>query len=185
MSRRIKQVIVQANYTLSERAQFLPGALKGPMETGAPLIGAIGDYLPTYTSLIIAQSARRAPRFFPPYRKMAAHAAMEEIGFQSVAERALALAAKPIRNAARTRSVTQTLSSSVQPVPMNLTTLDLRGWKSSAALSSSKLSDGRVVFTDGRDVARRNTDVQSSRLPGPGVTAGLDGDCGRKRADSR
>eukprot|EP00965_Chrysotila_dentata_P160516 5299824-Pleurochrysis_carterae.AAC.1 len=46
---------------------------------------------------------------------------------------------------------------STQPPASDLRSLDLVGWKRHSALSLFRLGDGRIVYTEWRDVARSRT----------------------------
>eukprot|EP00965_Chrysotila_dentata_P200365 6179940-Pleurochrysis_carterae.AAC.1 len=77
---------------------------------------------------------------------------IEMLGSAGAARAALSRAVKEAGRAHGVRAAVE-----VQPSPVDFTALGLEGWKSKGALSLFRQNDGRVLFTDGRDVARRTT----------------------------
>eukprot|EP00965_Chrysotila_dentata_P054951 1824207-Pleurochrysis_carterae.AAC.1 len=81
-----------------------------------------------------------------------------------------------VSRASRAQDARPVIPSSIQPTPVDFTSLNLERWKSKGALSLFKLKDGRVLFTEGRDVARRTSrdgpiDVQLLDRAGGSVTS--------------
>eukprot|EP00965_Chrysotila_dentata_P125442 4147564-Pleurochrysis_carterae.AAC.1 len=63
---------------------------------------------------------------------------------------ALAKVAGAVRAAKRAADIMTRSEKSIQPAPVDFTSLGLAGWKQHAALSLFKGTDGTVRFTDGR-----------------------------------
>eukprot|EP00965_Chrysotila_dentata_P031408 1047046-Pleurochrysis_carterae.AAC.1 len=83
---------------------------------------------------------------------------------------------RAVSRASRAQNARPVTPRSIQPTPVDFTSLNLEGWKSTGALSFFKLKDGRVLFTDGRDMARRTSldgpiDVQLLDRAGGSVTS--------------
>eukprot|EP00965_Chrysotila_dentata_P083907 2769229-Pleurochrysis_carterae.AAC.1 len=80
---------------------------------------------------------------------VAAHR-IETVGAAAQAIQATLRAVSEAEQAYETRDVQE---KSFQSPAGDLQSLDLVGWKRHATLSLFMLGDGRIVFTDGRDVA--------------------------------
>eukprot|EP00965_Chrysotila_dentata_P122303 4043075-Pleurochrysis_carterae.AAC.1 len=64
---------------------------------------------------------------------------------------ALVALSRAVKEAGRAHGARPTVLKTVQPNPVDFTSLGLEGWRSKGVLSLFKQKDGRVYFTDGRD----------------------------------
>eukprot|EP00965_Chrysotila_dentata_P084123 2777278-Pleurochrysis_carterae.AAC.1 len=85
---------------------------------------------------------------------MSSPAAAHPIETVSGAAPALLAASRAVQDSKRSYETRPIQEKSIQPPAGDLQSLDLVDWKRHAALSLFKLGDGRIVYTNGRDVAR-------------------------------
>eukprot|EP00965_Chrysotila_dentata_P163927 5412062-Pleurochrysis_carterae.AAC.2 len=71
------------------------------------------------------------------------------------AAQALQVASRAVQETQRVYLARTSSVKSIQPPVGDLQLLDPVGWKRHSALNLFRLADGRIVYTDGRDVARR------------------------------
>eukprot|EP00965_Chrysotila_dentata_P054642 1814161-Pleurochrysis_carterae.AAC.1 len=69
---------------------------------------------------------------------------------------ALTALAGAVRAAGKAAESVQRREKTIQPAPVDFTSLGLAGWKQHGALTMFKGKDGVIRFTDGRAVARRS-----------------------------
>eukprot|EP00965_Chrysotila_dentata_P186610 6161923-Pleurochrysis_carterae.AAC.2 len=76
---------------------------------------------------------------------------METVG---AAPQALQAASRAVQQASRAYEATMISEKSTQPPAKDLRSLDLVSWKRHSARSLFRLGDGRIFYTEWRDVAR-------------------------------
>eukprot|EP00965_Chrysotila_dentata_P237311 6201823-Pleurochrysis_carterae.AAC.2 len=103
---------------------------------------------------IIGASPRAA--FLAP-RTMSSPAPAQQIETGGSADAALAELSRAVKEAGRAHGGRVAKTKSVQPSPIDFTTLSLEGWRSKGAQTMFRQKNGRLYFTDGRDVARRTS----------------------------
>eukprot|EP00965_Chrysotila_dentata_P114407 3781199-Pleurochrysis_carterae.AAC.1 len=82
----------------------------------------------------------------------AAHGMLTATVSQGAAGETLASLAQAVRAAERAKNSVSARQTSVQPTPVDFTSLDIAGWKRYSVLSIFKGKDGTMRFTEARGV---------------------------------